>query len=158
MRVPRVRFTVRRMMVVVAVVAVALAYLGTGSTRLGCGSVSLLLTFHVVDDQDGSPVPGASIGLFRDFSGPAKASATTGTDGSARAVWETGATWYSGPFFRQYRCLSYAEGLRILAHGYQPEEAILQEFTADSAYHNRSSPPPILIRLKRAHGSEARQG
>jgi hypothetical protein len=158
MRLPRVRFTVRRMMVGVAVVAAALTYLGRGSTRLGCGSVNVLLTFRVVDDRDGSPVPGASIGLFRDWSGPPTASATTGADGTARAGWQTGATWYSGPFFRAYRCLSYAEGLRIGAPGYRPVEALLRDYTSYPAHHDTPSPPPILVRLTRAPGAEAWHG
>jgi len=158
MRLPRVRFTVRRTMVAVAVIAVALTYLGRGSTRLGCGSVNVLLTFRVVDDRDGSPVPGASVGVFQEWSGPPTAGATTGADGSARAGWRTGATWYSGPFFRQYRCLSYSEGLRVTAVGYLPVETLLREYTAYPAHHQSSTPPPILVRLKRAPGMESRHG
>jgi hypothetical protein len=158
MGLPRVRLTVRRSMLVVAVVAVALTYIGRGSTRLGCGSVNVLLSFRVVDDQDGSPVPGALIGLFRDYSGPPAASATTGADGSARVAWQTGATWYSGPFFLEYRCLSYAEGLRAAAPGYRPVEALLRDFTSYPAHHATPTPPPILVRLKRASGQEAWHG
>jgi hypothetical protein len=61
MRLPGVRFTVRRMMVAVAIVAVALAYLGTGTTRLGCGETDVLLSFQVIDDLDGRPVSRASM-------------------------------------------------------------------------------------------------
>src|SRR4051812_32065463 len=114
------RFMLRYMMIVVAVVAVALDYLGTGSTRLGCGSVRVVLTFRVVDARDDSSVSGPSIGLYQDWSGSPTARATTGADGSARAVLKSGATWYSGPFYRRYRCLSYTEGLRGTAVGYRP--------------------------------------
>ena len=48
MRLPRVRFTLRQMMFAVAGSGVALACIGMGSTKLGCGSASVLLTFHVV--------------------------------------------------------------------------------------------------------------
>jgi hypothetical protein len=143
-------------MLVVAVFAVALTYLGRGSTRLGCGSVNVLLSFQVVDDEDGGPVSGASIGLFRDWSGPTAASATTGVDGSATLTWQTGATWYSGPFFREYRCLSYAEGLRVAAPGYRPVEALLRDFTSYPAHHATPTLPPIVVRLKRAPGQENR--
>ncbi len=136
-------------MFTVAVVAVAMAYLGTGSTKLGCGSARVLLTFHVVDDEDESPVPYAAVGLYRDWTAPATASTTTVTEGSGQVGWQTGATWYSGPFFRQYRCLYYGDGLRITADGYEPVEALLKQYTSDLAYHNTSAPPPILVRLKR---------
>src|SRR3954452_5706489 len=119
MRLPHVRLTLRRMMAGVALAAVVLSYVGTGSTRLGCGSVNVLLTFKVVDDRDGSTIPGASVGLFSDWSGPPATGATTGNDGLARVSLQTGATWYSGPYFREYRCLSYTEGLRVGAPGYR---------------------------------------
>jgi hypothetical protein len=158
MRLPYLRFTLRRSMLVVAVVAVALTYIGRGSTRLGCGAVNVLLTFRLVDDQNGRPIPGATIGLFLDWPGAPAASATTGADGSARVAWKTGATWYRGPFFREYRCLSYVEGLRVAAPGYRPVEALLRDFTSYPAHHATPTPPPIVVRLKRAPAEEARRG
>jgi hypothetical protein len=155
MRVPRVRFTVRQMMVAVAGSAVALAYLGTGSTRLGCGSASVLLTFHVVDDQDGRPIAGARIALTWDYSGPPAASVISGIDGLARVRYDVGATWYSGPFFREYRCLSYGEAVQVQADGYRSVDQLLHEYTSDAAYHNSSVPPPIVIRLKRSREPKA---
>jgi hypothetical protein len=155
---PRVRFTMRQMMVAVAGSAVALAYLGTGSTRLGCGSASVLLTFHVVDDRDGRPIAGARIELIRDYSGPPAASAISGIDGSARVRCDVGATWYSGPFLRQYRCLHYGEAVQVQSDGYRLVDQLLHEYTSDPAYHNLSVPPPIVIRLMRSPQSKARIG
>jgi hypothetical protein len=91
----RVRFTVRSLMIAVAASAVALAYLGTGSTRLGCGSASVVLTFHIVDDLDDRPVAGARLELIRDYSVPPVTSAITGTDGCVQVACSVGATWYT---------------------------------------------------------------
>jgi hypothetical protein len=145
---PRVQFTVRSMMVAVAGSAVALAYLATGSTKLGCGTASVRLTFHVVDDLDGKPVTGARFKLIWDDSAPPTASTIIGADGTAQANCNAGATWYSGPFFREYRCLHFRETVQVRAEGYQPVDQLLREYTTDLAYHNQSVPPPIIIRLK----------
>jgi hypothetical protein len=153
---PRARFTLRGMMVAVACSAVALAYLGTGSTKLGCGMTSVWLTFRVVDDWDDQPIAGARIELIQDYSVPPPASTTTGFDGSARVSCPVGCTWYSGPFFRPYRCLHFGEALQIQATGYQPVDQLLKEYTRSPAYHDLAVPPPIPIRLKRSPGTEAR--
>jgi hypothetical protein len=146
---PRFRFSVKRMMVVVAGVALMLAYLANGSTKLGCGSITVNLTFQLVDDRNGKPIAGAKVELWNDLSAPPTASVVTGTDGYARAACTAGCTSYSGPFFRQYRCLSFGEGLRIGAPGYQPVDALIRDYATDLAFHNTPSPPPIMVRMKR---------
>jgi hypothetical protein len=70
MRLPRVRFTIRGMMVAVAGSSVALAYLGAGSTKLGCGETSVRQTFRVMDDRDGRRIDGARFELIPDYSAP----------------------------------------------------------------------------------------
>lgn len=145
---PRFRFTIRRMMVAVAVVALTLTYLGSGSTKLGCGSASVLLTFQVVDDRDGRPVAGASVKLFQEWPAPLTPNAITGADGSTQTVCKTGATWYSGPFFRKYRSLSFGDALLIEAKGYQSVQTLVREYVRDPVYHNSTVPPPIQVRLK----------
>jgi 5-hydroxyisourate hydrolase-like protein (transthyretin family) len=145
-------------MVAVAGSAVALAYLGTGSTKLGCGRATVLLTFHVLNVLDGRPVAGAKIALIRDYSGPPAPSVISGVDGSAQVRCDVGATWYSGPFFREYRCLYYGDAVEVQAQGYRSVEQLLREYTNDPAYHNSSVPPPIVIRLKRSPESKARRG
>ena len=144
----RFQFSVRRMMVVVAGVASTLAYLANGSTKLGCGSATVQLTFHVVDDRNGRPIAGAKVKFGYDLSAP-MASVITGTDGFTSATCQTGCTSYSGPFFRRYRCLNYGEGLWVEALGYQPLESLLRHYTTYPAYHDTSSPPPIVVRMKR---------
>jgi hypothetical protein len=152
---PRVRFTLRSMMVAVAGSAVALAYLGTGSTKLGCGETSVWLTFRVVDDRDSRPIAGATIELIQDYSAPPTASKMTGADGSARLRCRAGCTWYSGPFFRPFRRLYFGEALQIQSEGYQSVDQLLKEYTGSPAYHDSASPPPISIRLKRSPGIPA---
>jgi hypothetical protein len=153
MRVPRLQFTVRRTMVAVAVCAVALAYVGTGSTRLGCGRASVPLTFHVVDDLDDRPIAGAEIALIRDYSAPPAAKVKSGIDGSVQVRCEVGATWYSGPYFREYRCLNYGDAVQVQADGYQLVDQLLRKYTRGPAY-NSPVPPPIVIRLKRSGESK----
>jgi hypothetical protein len=144
------------MIAAVALVAVGLAYLGTGYTRLGCGSASVVLTFRVVDDADARPIGGARIELLEDFSAPPAASATTGSDGLACVRSEFGATWYSGPFFREYRCVSYSDQLQVRADGYEAIDEPLRNFTKYPHYHNSPSPQPIVLRLKRSPGLMSR--
>ncbi len=69
-----------------------------------------------------------------------------------------GATWYSGPFFRSYRCLHYGEALVIQADGYCPVDRLLVDFTNSSDYHNLPVPPPIMIRLKRCQDRKTGKG
>ena len=150
MRLPRVQFTVRQMMIAVAGSAFVLAYIGTGTSKLGCGSASVRLTFHVLDGRNGRPIAGATIqyGQFRSYPS-AMSSVSTGADGSASAIIETGATTYSGPFFRRYRCLNYGEELQVEARGYRPVSNSLRVYAMSPDYHNSPTPPPIVIRLQR---------
>jgi 5-hydroxyisourate hydrolase-like protein (transthyretin family) len=150
MRTPRLQFSVRNMMLGVGGVALALAYLGAGSTKLGCGSATVRLRFQIVNEHDGQPIAGARIELFRDLSAPPMARVSTEADGRAVATCQTGCTSYSGPFFRKYRCLNYGEGLRVEASGFQSVETVLREYTTYPEHHNSSAPPPITVRLKRA--------
>jgi hypothetical protein len=90
--------------------------------------------------------------LFHDLSAPPLVEVCTEADGEAVAVCRPGCTWYSGPFFREYRCLTYSEGLRVEAPGYQSVDSLLQDYTKYPDHHNTSTPPPILVRLKRATG------
>ena len=144
----RFRFSVKRMMAAIAGVALSLAYLANGSTKLGCGSATVRLTFHVVDDRNGQPIGGAKVEFGEDLSAP-MASIVTGTDGKASFACKIGCTSYSGPFFRQYRYLSYGEGMRVEAKGHQTVEAVVRDYTTYPAFHNTPSPPPILVRMKR---------
>lgn len=96
---PRLRLSLRAMTVCVALFAVALPYLCSGPTRLGCGSANVLVSFRVVDDLDGRAIPDASIELFQEMDAPPTASLITESGGLAQAGCKPGATLYSGPFF-----------------------------------------------------------
>jgi hypothetical protein len=146
------------MMVAVAGGAVALAYLGTGSTKIGCGETRVPLTFRVMDDRDGRPIAGAKIELIDDYSAPPTASTMTGSDGSASLTCRAGCTWYSGPFFRPYRRLYFVEALQIHAMRYQAVDQLLKEYTRSPDFQDSAVPPPIQIRLKRSPGTEAWPG
>jgi hypothetical protein len=148
MRMPRPRFTVRQMMIAVAGSAVALAYVGTGSTKLGCGETSVRLTFHIVDDRDGRAIAGAKVELIDDYSAPPTASTLTGSDGCASLTCRAGCTWYSGPFFRPYRHLFFVDALQIHAKGYLSVDQLLKERTGSPALYDSAAPPPIQVRLK----------
>ena len=158
MRLSRPRFTIRGLMIAVAGSAVALPYVGTGSTKLGCGMTSVWLTFHVVDDVDGRPIAGARIELIQGYSVSPIASTMTGYDGSARVSCRAGCTSYRGPFFRSYRVLFFGDLLQIQANGYESVGQLLKEYTKSPAYHDAAVPPPISIRLKRTPATEAWQG
>jgi hypothetical protein len=158
MTLPRLRFTSRGMMIAVAVSAVALAYVGTGSTKLGCGETSVWLTFHVVDDVDGRPITGARITFIKGYSVSPIASTMTGDDGSARVSCRAGCTSYRGPFFRSYRYLYFGEALQIEADGYQSVHRSLKEYTSSPACHDPAARPPIPIRLKRMPRTETWNG
>ena len=147
----RFQLSVRRMMVAVVAVALTFTDLAIGSTRLGCGSVTVYLTFHVVDDRTERPIAGAEIELWPDLSAP-MVSVPTGLDGSAWASCRAGCTSYSGPFYRQYRRLHYGDGLRVKALGYQPVNALLRDYTTLPAYHDMPLTPSIVVRMKRKPG------
>ena len=158
MTLPQLRFSIRGLMIAVAGSAIALAYLGTGSTKLGCGETSVWLTFHVVDDRDGRPIAGARITFIKGYSVSPISSTMTGYDGSARVSCRAGCTSYRGPFFRSYRYLYFGAALQIEADGYQSADRLLKEYTSSPAYHDPAAPPPIPIRLKRTPGTEAWHG
>ena len=155
---PPPRFTIRRLMIAVAGSAVALAYVGTGSTKLGCGETTVWLRFHVMDDVNGRPIPGARVELIQEYGASPIASTLTGYDGSASVSCRAGCTSYSGPFFRRYRRLFFGEALQIRADGYQPVDQLLREYVRSPAYHDSALPSPIPIRLKRTPGTEAWHG
>jgi hypothetical protein len=64
------------MMIAIAACAGVLGYLGS-ATKLGSGSATVALRLHIVDDSDGSPVPGARISVIRECSAPLLARTTT---------------------------------------------------------------------------------
>ena len=155
MTIPLVRFTIRKLTMTVAGSAVALAYVGTGSTKLGCSETTVWITFHVVNDEDGRPIPGARVELIQGYGASPIPTKKTGYDGSARVSCRAGYTSYPGPFFRTYRRLYFGEALQIQADGYQPVDLLLKEYVRSPAYHDSALPSPFPIRLKCTPGTEA---
>src|SRR4051794_30343647 len=152
---PLFRFTVRGMMLAVALVASVMGFLATYHERLGCGrQASVSLVFYVVDDGDGRPVNEAKVELFDDRGDPPRVMVMTGGDGSAGAACRARSSSYRGPFLRRHSVFFYSDVLRVEVGGYQPVEGMLRDFTNDPAFRtDRTAYPPILIRMKRESGS-----
>lgn len=147
MRIPR--FTVRRMMAVIAGLAVLLPYLSRSYRTGGCGHASVPLAFQVVDDRTGQPIIAARIDLSYDYSLPPVATAYTDSAGDANLICEAGCTSYLGPFLYPYRVYWYSQGSIVSAPGYQTAEGLLLEFMKSPVYRDDRAPhPPIQIRLK----------
>src|SRR5438046_462513 len=94
MRLLRVRFTVRRMLTGVVVIAIGLSLLRIARltiTAIGDGVVDVPLVFLVVDESTAYPIESASIRVL-DHLGPriqGHLVATTGQDGRAKIVLDT---------------------------------------------------------------------
>lgn len=144
----RFRFSVRRMIVVVAGAALTLAILANYSTWEGYGITTVHLTFHIVDDRNGRPIADSKV-VVEDMMLTPMMSIITGADGSASADCQIRCTTHGGGLFLRSRRLSYPSGLRVEALGYQPVDARLWDYTTDPAYQNTLSPPPIVVRMKR---------
>jgi hypothetical protein len=145
------------MMFAVAGLAVVLAGLATHHSKLGCGQTRLPLSFQIVDDHDGRPVVGAKFELISDLGRPADVSEITGKNGEVETIVEAGTTTFHGPFFRRYRVIYVASyAVRIQTEGYERVEEMLREYMKDPAYHSdRTSYPPIIVRLKRKVGADS---
>ena len=83
MRLPRVRITVRRMMIAVAASAFLLA-LGSCADRVWSGHASVPLEFLILDTSTGRPIVGASVSLGEVHR--TEYAASTGLDGRAKLV------------------------------------------------------------------------
>ena len=141
MQVPRLRFTIRRLMAVIAVVAFGtwMLIVNTGEA-LWVGQASIPLEFLILDASTGKPIAGAYINL----PDPRVNYATTsGPDGRATLV--ISAT-IAGRGSRT-RSVNYRWEALVTADEYGIVRAALRDFTLDPRYHSDPAPPPIVIRL-----------
>ena len=145
MRLPRPRFTLRQLMLCIALIAVGIAMLigACGSEAFWVGEASVPLEFQIRDASAGKPIAGASVGLTK---GRSDYQATTGPDGRAFLLITTTVGGRSS-MFRQTRSVNYSWALAIKAAGYGAMTCDLHDLTRTPQYHSAPSPPPIVIRL-----------
>jgi hypothetical protein len=148
MRLPRPRFTVRRLMIAVAVVAGALAFISATTDVNGSGWATIPLQFTVLDATTGKPVSEATIRLTI---GPEYQANPTGPDGRTTLVIRA-MCGSSGPIFRRRRGVNYGFWrLEVEAKGYLKFRSNLEKYTTDRdrRFHDYDAiPPPIVIRLR----------
>jgi hypothetical protein len=140
MQLPRVRFTVRWMMVGVAVVALVLVVEPEAAWD---GHATIPLDFRVLDASTERPIEGASIRLDE---GSPEYKATTGPDGCAKVIIRT-MTGGRSSLLRNTRTVDYGWRLVISADGYGGLIDDLRRFTREPRYHSAPAPPPVVIRL-----------
>jgi hypothetical protein len=141
-------FTVRGLMVAVAIVAGFFAFIDFATQAMWTGRATIPLQFTVLDAETGRPISGASIQLVRIIEREYLAPPTRmdgGTTITIRAM-----CGGDGGILRRSRNVSYFPWT-ILAesNGYQPFRGDLEKRTSDRRFHDYNAvPPPIVIRLQ----------
>jgi hypothetical protein len=151
MRLPRPRFTVRSLMVAVAIVAV-LIFMEGEAVVLRNGRATISLQFTVLDADTNRPASGASIRLDDDgYYGNFVCRAIAGRDGGARVTIRTGCG-DSGSIIRRNRNVTYWPWtIYAEVDGHQSFKGRLEKYTADRRFHDYDAiPPPIVIRLRKS--------
>lgn len=144
MGLPRVRFTVRAMMVAVAVVALLLV---AQPEAVWVGHATIPLGFLILDASTGRPIEGASIHLDLEKENP-DYKATTGPDGHAEVVIQAMTTGRSS-MVRHTRTVNYGKWMLVVAaDGYESLTDDLRKLTLEPRYHYDAAPPPVVIRLR----------
>jgi hypothetical protein len=162
MRLPRVRFTVRRMMIAVAAVAfllwLVLRWDADTGVSLGIGHASIPIVFVVQESGSDRPVEGATIHLqdpdYEDTPNPPYVlDLKTGPDGQATVLsdWTFHASeGIPSGKLRFYRVRYPPWEMRFSAEGYQGVAASFRDYESkDRRFHEDAPPPPIVIRLRR---------
>jgi hypothetical protein len=149
----RPRFTVRRLMVAVAVVAGVLAFISVDCGPEGSGFASIPLQFTVLDAVTGKPVPGATIRLLRVIEPEYQANPTE-LDGRTALVIRARCGISGGIINRRWRGVNYLFWtLEVEAEGYLKFRSSLEKYTTDRRFHESYGvQPPILIRLRKSPG------
>lgn len=144
MRLPRVQFTVRQMMIAVAVIGVVFLVTLDLPEAAWDGSASVPLEFLTLDCATGHPINGATIRLAE---GNTENRATTGPDGSAKLVIRA-ITGGRSSAVRNTRIVVYTTwSMAISADGYEGLNDDLGKYTQGPRFHSDLIPPPIVIRL-----------
>jgi hypothetical protein len=138
------RFTIRWMMVAVAVIAVVnavLIHFYPGEDWVGHASIRL--EFVILDAPTGQPLEGASIRLVEVAP---EYEAITEADGRAKIVIDATVCGQSS-LVRNTRVVNYAWTLLVTCNGHRRVNQDLSEVTRGPRYHSDVAPPPIVIRL-----------
>jgi hypothetical protein len=157
-----VRFTVRQVMLAVAVLAgglwVVLRWDTDSQVSQGIGLIRIPVIFLVTDSGSGHPIEGAAIRLRdRDYDSnprpPYVLDLKTGPDGRATAsddwTFVVGTGVPSGRL-RGYQVRYPQWEMTFTAEGYQPVAAMFADYErGDRRFHESKPPPPIVIRLKK---------
>jgi hypothetical protein len=147
MKLPRFRFTVRRLMVAVAVVAGTLAFLMSTKGAYSVGFANVPLRFTILDDTSGRPISRASVRL----PGSTVYEATpTGDDGKTTVVIRVMCSGQVS-ILRKTRHANFSSWrIRVVAPGYRTFTGSLENRTQDPRFHEENpDPPPIEIRMER---------
>jgi hypothetical protein len=145
MRLPRVRFTVRRLMVVVAIIALLSLVLAALLTEAAwSGHESIPLEFLILNASTGQAIEGASIRLIE---GNPEYQATSGPDGRAKVLLHANVGGRSS-LLRETRAVNYEWALLVNCKGYREVTESLREVTRDARYHSDQVSPSIVIRLE----------
>src|SRR5262249_36053321 len=140
MKLPRVRFTVRWLMIAVAVVAVGLGIIlrwdSDTQVSFGVGHVRIPVVFLVTDGGSGRPIGGATVRLRdRDYDNnpipPYALDLKTGPDGRATVLdrWQFYvSTGLPSGRLRFYRVAYPHWEMTFTADGYQPAAAAFAEY------------------------------
>ena len=142
MRLPRLRFTIRRMMVVVTVFGVVTVELINLPEAAWVGHASIPLEFVILDALTGQPLEGASIRLVE--STP-EYEATTGAEGRSKIIINAMIGGRSS-LVRNTRVVNYAWALVVTADHYRGVNEPLWEVARGPRYHSDPAPPPIVVR------------
>ncbi len=143
MRLSRVRFTVRRMIVALAASATLLAF-ESCSDRVWSGHASVPLEFLILDAPTGRPIAGASVWLGEV---QPEYAASTGPDGRAKFVVLAHTAGRSSQLGSSTRSVDYEWALSVSVEGYEDVYEALKDHTRGPRYHSGEVPPPIVIRL-----------
>lgn len=139
------RFTMRRMMFAVGIMAGFLFLVSSLFEAVWVGRATIPLEFVILDDSTGKPIRGASIWLTE---GTPEYRATADSNGRAKLLIRATVAGHSSRV-RSTRAVNYGSWRLVVAGGGFDLNADLRMLTKDARYHYDATPPPIVIRLKR---------
>jgi hypothetical protein len=149
----RLRFTVRRLMVAVAVVAFLVVALHAMTNVIADGGRAVTVDILVLDNSD-RPIPAATIRMSEyGFSTPRSASASvqqsvTSSDGRASFPGYLRIAYHGSILRGRYFVSNAPRSFRIEAAGYEPREMEIGDQPLDPDYHRQGTiPPPIAVHL-----------
>jgi hypothetical protein len=141
------RFTVRRLMVAVAVIEGTLAFLVSMKGAYWAAFANIPLRFTVLDDATGLPIANAIVRLP---GSSAYQAPPTDDDGNTTVLIKVMCSG-EAKIGRRTRYANFSPWrIRVLAPGYKTSMGSLEDRTRDPRFHEENpDPPPIVIRMER---------